>query len=92
MRGIEGAQPDTGSGMATAGTKRKLRVVHGAPATAPEAAQSAVRTLDLECDGLQALRAAVDAPMREPFRIAVETLAAAKGRVKIGRASCRERV
>ena len=42
---------------------------------------SAVRTLDLECEGLQALRATLDQQLREPFRVAVATLAAAKGRV-----------
>jgi len=45
------------------------------------AAQSAVRTLDLECEGLQALRATLDQQLKEPFRVAVTTLAAAKGRV-----------
>ena len=45
------------------------------------AAQSAVRTLDLECEGLQALRATLDQQLKEPFRLAVATLAAARGRV-----------
>ena len=45
------------------------------------AAQSAVRTLDLECEGLQALRATLDQQLKEPFRVAVATLAAARGRV-----------
>ena len=45
------------------------------------AAQSAVRTLDLECEGLQALRATLDQQLKEPFRAAVATLAAARGRV-----------
>src|SRR6202521_983368 len=45
------------------------------------AADSAVRTLDLECEGLQALKATLDQHLKEPFRVAVATLAAAKGRV-----------
>ena len=45
------------------------------------AAESAVRTLDLECEGLQALRATLDQQLKEPFRVAVATLAAARGRV-----------
>ena len=64
-----------------AGAKRKLRLVHGGKPSAADAAQSAVRTLDLECDGLSALRAVLDAGMKQPFRAAVETLAAARGRV-----------
>ena len=42
---------------------------------------SATRTLDLESEGLQALRAALDDQLRQPFGAAVATLAAAKGRV-----------
>jgi arabinose-5-phosphate isomerase len=64
--------------MPTASAKRKLRVVHTA---CPDAAQSAARTLDLESEGLQALRATLDQQLKEPFRVAVATLAAAKGRV-----------
>ncbi len=39
--------------MATASAKRKLRVVHAGTPAAPDAALSAARTLDLECDGLR---------------------------------------
>jgi arabinose-5-phosphate isomerase len=62
---------------ATAANKkpRSLRVV------IPDAAQSAVRTLDLEREGLEALRSALDLQLQEPFRMAVATLAAARGRV-----------
>jgi arabinose-5-phosphate isomerase len=71
--------------MAATSAKRKLSVAHsnvGANTRAAEpAAQSAARTLDLECEGLQALRTALDDGLREPFRAAVATLAAAKGRV-----------
>jgi arabinose-5-phosphate isomerase len=67
--------------MPTASTKRKLRVVHAGAAACPDAAHSAARTLDLEREGLQALRTTLDQELREPFRVAVATLAAAKGRV-----------
>jgi len=50
--------------------------------TMPSAARrSAARTLELETEGLQALRAALDGQLREPFGAAVAALAAAKGRV-----------
>ncbi len=54
---------------------RSLRVI------AADAAQSALRTLDLEREGLDALRAVLDGQLQEPFRIAVATLAAGRGRV-----------
>ena len=50
-------------------------------AAALPAHRSAARTLDLECEGLQALRAALDQELGEAFRAAVARLAAAKGRV-----------
>ena len=46
-----------------------------------DAAQSAARTVDLEREGLHALRAALDQQLKEPFRVAVATLAGARGRV-----------
>jgi arabinose-5-phosphate isomerase len=69
------------TGMATSAPKRKLSVVH--PSVPPRAAalSSAARTLDLECEGLQALRAALEQPLGDAFGQAVATLAAAKGRV-----------
>ena len=45
------------------------------------AARSAARTLDLECEGLMALRRSLDDGLQAPFRAAVAALAAAKGRV-----------
>ena len=45
------------------------------------AADSAVRTLELECEGLQALKATLDQSLKGPFQVAVTTLAAARGRV-----------
>jgi arabinose-5-phosphate isomerase len=55
--------------------------VHAASAAGPDAAQSAARTLDLEREGLEALRGTLDRELGEPFRLAVAMLAAAKGRV-----------
>jgi arabinose-5-phosphate isomerase len=67
--------------MATAGAKGKLSVVRSGASVPPSAAQSAVRTLDLECEGLQALRRSLDDGLQAPFHAAVAALAAAKGRV-----------
>src|SRR4029450_10092916 len=66
--------------MRISGAKRKLQIVplHVSP---PPAAQSATRTLDLECEGLAALRAALEGELKEPFNRAVAILAAAAGRV-----------
>jgi arabinose-5-phosphate isomerase len=62
------------------GAKRKLRLLssEGAP---PLAAQSAVRTLELEGEGLAALKAALKTDLKAPFNSAVGMLAAAQGRV-----------
>jgi len=64
--------------MSATALRKKSRALHLVVA---DAAQSAVRTLDLEREGLEALRAALDQHMQEPFRTAVATLAAAPGRV-----------
>jgi arabinose-5-phosphate isomerase len=53
---------------------------NGEAAQAPEL-RSAARTLELECEGLTALRAALDAGLGPAFAAAVATLAAARGRV-----------
>ncbi len=58
--------------------KRKLRIAHAAPASA---LRSAARTLDLECEGLQALRGALEHELGGAFGEAVTMLAAAEGRV-----------
>jgi arabinose-5-phosphate isomerase len=55
--------------------------VHPVTAPRPDAALSAARTLDLEREGLQALRANLDQDLKQPFRTAVAILAAARGRV-----------
>ena len=66
--------------MRMSGAKRKLRIV-ACETAPPRAAQSAIRTLELECEGLAHLRGALGADMREPFNRAVGILAAAAGRV-----------
>ena len=64
--------------MPTTAAKNKLRVVQQ---DSGAAAQSAARTLDLECEGLQALRASLDDDLGPAFNKAVTMLATAKGRV-----------
>jgi arabinose-5-phosphate isomerase len=66
--------------MRMSGAKRKLRIV-SLDVAPPSAARSAMRTLDLECEGLAALRAALEGELKEPFNRAVAILAAAAGRV-----------
>src|SRR5215471_20072665 len=56
-------------------TARHLQLLTSHPA------DSAARTLDLEREGLEALRATLNQQLREPFRRAVAILAGAKGRV-----------
>jgi arabinose-5-phosphate isomerase len=64
--------------MAATAERKKPRHLH---VLTSHPANSAARTLDLECEGLQALRATLDLHLKEPFRVAVTTLAAARGRV-----------
>jgi arabinose-5-phosphate isomerase len=70
---------------AQSGVRRGLQVVRqaeSAGAFAPsDPVQSALRTLDLEAGGLEALRASLAGPLRQPFAEAVLVLARAKGRV-----------
>lgn len=61
----------------------KLKPIDGGRSTAAAAVRSAVRTLELEGDGIAALRAALDNGLAEPFARAVATLAQARGRVII---------
>ena len=63
--------------MRMSGAKRKLRIVPFGVAL-PLPVQSATRTLDLECEGLAALRGALQADLQEPFNRAVGILAAAR--------------
>ena len=69
--------------MAQTGMKRSLQVVPACIPAPEDPVVSAARTLDLECQGLQSLRAALDQHLKEPFGVAVTTLARAKGRVII---------
>jgi len=64
--------------MAAAAERKKPRHLQ---IVVTHAADSAVRTLELECDGLQALRATLDQNLKGPFQTAITTLAAARGRV-----------
>jgi arabinose-5-phosphate isomerase len=62
--------------------KRKpTRIEHARSAASEAALHSAARTLDLECEGLQALRAAFAHELGTAFGAAVGMLAAAKGRI-----------
>ena len=49
----------------------------------PDLAASAIRTVEIEIDGLRALAAALGGPLRTPFAAAVQTIAAAPGRVAV---------
>ncbi|HWB47299.1 MAG TPA: KpsF/GutQ family sugar-phosphate isomerase [Hyphomicrobiaceae bacterium] len=63
------------------GEKRKLHLVSTSAAPVSAGIESALRTLDLESEGLQALRATLEQQGREPFCAAVTQLARARGRV-----------
>jgi arabinose-5-phosphate isomerase len=64
-----------------ASARRKLAVLPPAPLPVGASLRSALRTLDLECEGLTALRGALEGPMRGAFARAVAVLADARGRV-----------
>ncbi len=64
-----------------AGTMRKLTSIPGGRSSGPAAVQSATRTLELEADGLAALRAALDDGLAQPFTDAVALVKGARGRV-----------
>jgi arabinose-5-phosphate isomerase len=70
-------QASTGS---NSSRRRKSSAPAGNAADA-RALRSAARTLDLECEGLKALRAALNDGLRESFAATVATIAAAAGRV-----------
>lgn len=67
--------------MPASSTKRSLKVAEGATASPPAARESALRTLDLEGEGLLALRSALEATLGDGLIRAVDALAGAKGRV-----------
>lgn len=61
--------------------RQRLSLVDGDATVLPEATLSAVRTLNLETEGLGALRAAFEGELGQAFDRAVSTLALAKGRI-----------
>ncbi|HVY42702.1 MAG TPA: KpsF/GutQ family sugar-phosphate isomerase [Hyphomicrobiaceae bacterium] len=60
---------------------RKLRAVETPPQRSSASIAAALRTLDLEGEGIAALKAALDDGLGVPFAHAVEILAGARGRV-----------
>lgn len=60
---------------------RKLRSIDGGKVAARASVATAIRTLDLESDGLAQIRAALDNGLAEPFAAAVALMKAARGRV-----------
>ncbi len=60
---------------------RRLKSIPGGKSSNEAAVASATRTLDLEADGLAALRAALDNGLAAPFTAAVSLIKSAKGRV-----------
>jgi arabinose-5-phosphate isomerase len=63
------------------GPARRRRPRRGPDGSASPALSSALRTLELECEGLEALRAALDEALGKAFGTAVAMLAGASGRV-----------
>jgi arabinose-5-phosphate isomerase len=62
-------------------TARKLKAIPGGKGKAASLVSSAVRTLDLEVEGLQAVRHALDGSLAEPVAEALRLLKEARGRV-----------
>ncbi len=67
--------------MPASSAKRSLKVAGGPAAPHPAPRESALRTLDLEGEGLLALRSALEGALGDNLIRAVEALARAKGRV-----------
>lgn len=67
--------------MATPALVRKLSAVETPPQRSGASIAAAVRTLDLEGEGIASLKAALDNGLGAPFAHAVEILAGARGRV-----------
>jgi arabinose-5-phosphate isomerase len=63
------------------GSARRRRPSPSGSGVATQELRSAARTLELECEGLNALRAALDDGLGEAFTAAVAAVAAAAGRV-----------
>ena len=79
--GSRSAASTKATSMPASAAGRKLRVVPPSARPSAAALNSAGRTLDLESEGLQALRSALQNELGQAFGQAVSTLAAAKGRV-----------
>ena len=67
--------------MGTPAPARRIAVVDADPEQGFAPIGAALRTLDLEGEGIAALKAALENGMGAPFARAVETLTAARGRV-----------
>jgi arabinose-5-phosphate isomerase len=66
---------------AAGGPLRKLKSIEGGKRLSRLPVASALRTLDLECEGLSQLREALAGPMSSPFGAALRILRTARGRV-----------
>lgn len=66
---------------AVSGPQRKFKSIEGGRRLSRLPVASALRTLDLECEGLAQLREALAGPMAAPFGAALRLLRAARGRV-----------
>lgn len=66
---------------AAGGPVRKLKTVESRSRLGHLPVASALRTLELECDGLSQLRDAISGPLSRPFGAALKLLRAAHGRV-----------
>jgi len=68
---------------AAEGPLRKFRALDGGKKLSRLPVASALRTLDLECEGLTRLREALTGPMSRPFGDALRLLRSARGRVVV---------
>lgn len=66
---------------AAGGPLRKFRSIDGGRRGGRLPVASALRTLDLECEGLALLREALAGPLSQPFEAALDVLRGARGRV-----------
>jgi arabinose-5-phosphate isomerase len=67
--------------MVAAGAMGTLKAIPGGKSAEPSVIKSAMRTLDLEAEGLAALRASLDNGLAAPFSEAVSLIKGAQGRV-----------
>jgi arabinose-5-phosphate isomerase len=68
---------------AAGGPLRKLKTIDGGRRLSRLPVASALRTLDLECEGLTLLRAALEGPLARPFGEALRVMRGARGRVVV---------